>query len=112
MRVRVSGSNNTLIFHEGAKFLRSGNIILDNEDNTIDLGDRSTFENCFFAVIDFDSVVKVSKDCLFSANIIVRNSEGHSILDETESRTNHARNVTIGNYARVGYGTLILKIAT
>lgn len=51
----------------------------------------------------------VGNDCLFSSEIVIRTGDSHSILNETGTRINPAKDVVIGNHVWVGHRALITK---
>lgn len=108
-RIVIGGDNNKVIMHRNVKFYEGGRIKLEDENNVIELGENSDFVNCFFAVSDYNSKVIVGKDCMFSAKIVVRNSDVHSILNDKGERINHAKDTLFGDRVWVGYGAHILK---
>lgn len=109
MNIAISGSNNRLIMHKDVKFHEGGRVKLEDENNLIEIGERSDFVDCFFAVSDYNSKVIIGNDCMFSAKIIVRNSDVHSILNEEGIRINPCRNTIVGNRVWVAYGATLLK---
>lgn len=112
VRIVVSGCNNKQVIHKEVIFREGGRVKLEDEENLIEIGESSDFVDCFFAVSDYDSKVVVGKDCMFSAKIIVRNSDVHSILNADGKRTNPARDTIIGDRVWVAYGATILKGTT
>lgn len=46
---------------------------------------------------------------MFSAQIVIRNSDAHSILNKEGKRINNAKDTIIGNRVWVAYGATILK---
>lgn len=109
MKIVISGQNNRLILHKGVKFYEGGRIKLEDEGNLIEIGENSDFVDTFFAVSDYNTRVIIGRDCMFSAKIIVRSSDVHSILNEEGQRTNPGRDTIIGNRVWVAYGATILK---
>ncbi len=109
VKIVISGHNNRLVLHEGVRFHESGRIRIEDENNLIEIGERTNFVDCFFAVSDCDSKVVIGTDCMFSAKIIIRNSDTHSILNDKNIRINPARDVFIGDRVWVAYGATILK---
>lgn len=112
MRIAVSGHGNRLVIHKGVRFREGGRVKLEDEGNLIEIGEGSDFVDCFFAVSDYDSRVIVGRDCMFSAKIVVRNSDVHSILNAEGKRANPARDTIIGDRVWVAYGATILKGST
>lgn len=112
VRITVSGRNNKLILHRGVVFKEGGRVKLEDEGNQIEIGEGTDFVDCFFAVSDYGSKVTVGRDCMFSARIIVRTSDVHSILNAEGKRVNPSRDVAIGDRVWVAYGATILKGST
>lgn len=108
-RILIKGNNNRLIIHRDVIFKEGGRIKLEDENNVIEIGQRSDFVDCFFAVSDYNSRIIVGEECMSSAKVIIRNSDVHSILNEENKRINRAKDVLIGNRVWIGYGANILK---
>lgn len=109
MRIQVSGQNNRLIIHKDVKFYNGTLITLENEGNVLEIGERSDFQGCSLIIREFDTTVTIGKDCMFSANIYVRNGDSHTIYNDQDEKVNPAKNVIIGDRVWVGYGVTILK---
>ena len=109
VKISVSGQGNQVIIRKNAMFCEGGRIRVEDENNVLDIGDNSILVDCFFSVSDSGSKITIGKDCLFSAKVIMRNSDTHSILDEHEKRTNPARDTVIGDRVWIGYGANVLK---
>ena len=107
--IEVSGSGNSLKIGKGVKFGHGGHIRIGDNNNLVDLHDGSNFVNVFFSIADNNNKIVVGKDCLFSNQVIIRASDGHSILDENEKRCNFGKPVTIGDRVWIGYGATVLK---
>ncbi|MBD5202642.1 MAG: acyltransferase [Bacteroidales bacterium] len=76
----------------------------------ISIGRNLTVSDLFLTTADDNNKITIGDDCLFSAKIIVRSSDGHSIIDDTTGRRiNPAKDVTIGDRVWIGYGVTILK---
>lgn len=109
VRIDISGNNNQLIISDGVYFSEGGRIVLEDESCSLIIGEKSFFVSCFFAIRDNGTTVKIGKDCMFSAQTIVRTSDAHSILNDEGKRINYGKDVVIGNHVWVGYGANILK---
>lgn len=109
MHIQISGRNNKLILHKDVKFYNGTLITLENEGNTLEIGERSDFQGCSFIIREYDTTVIIGKDCMFSANIYVRNGDSHTIYNEHGEKVNPAKDVTIGDRVWIGYGATILK---
>ena len=106
----VSGSGNSLVINEKTLVRNGGRIWLENENNHITIG-KDTFigEKVFITARDYNTNITIGDGCLFSANVIIRNSDAHSILDYEGKRINPGQSVNIGNRVWIGYGANILK---
>lgn len=109
MCIQVSGKNNKLILHKDVKFYNGSLISLENEGNTLEIGERSDFQGCSFIIREYDTRVIIGKDCMFSANIYVRNGDSHTIYNDQNEKINPAKDVAIGDRVWIGYGATILK---
>ena len=109
IRIEINGSHNTLIIHEHPIFTEGGRIIIDDNNNLLEIGENAAFVNVLFALRDNGGKIVVGKECLFSAQVIIRNSDGHSMLDAEGKRINPGRDVVIGDRVWIGYGGNILK---
>lgn len=109
MQIVISGNNNRFIIHKGVTFHEGGRVKLEDENNLIEIGENTDFVNCFFAVSDYNSKIIIGSESMFSAQIVIRNSDAHSILNKEGKRINYAKDTIIGNRVWVAYGATILK---
>ena len=65
--------------------------------------------NVWFALGDNNQIIQIGKDCLFSASVILRTNDRHSVLDENHNRINYLKSITIGDRVWIGYGVNVLK---
>lgn len=109
MKIVISGNNNRLIIHKGVIFHEGGRVKLEDDNNLIEIGEKTDIVNCFFAVSDCNSKITIGSESMLSAQIVIRNSDAHSILNKEGKRINHAKDTIIGKRVWVGYGATILK---
>lgn len=108
---------------------------IGNSDE-IEVLENSNIRNLFIRCASHDSVIKIGKkfsiaggqfilpnghnkqsliigdNCLFSSNIFIQTSDGHSILDmEGNVLNNNGGQVKIGNHVWLGHGVSVLKKA-
>lgn len=108
--IMVCGSNNSLIIQEGTQVRKGGRLWAENENNHISIGRGADIgENFFVTARDYNTNITIGDGCLFSADVIIRNSDAHSILDSDGKRTNPGQSVTIGDRVWIGYGANVLK---
>lgn len=105
----VSGEGNVVILDNRVVFTEGGKIRVEDNRNRLLIGKDSNMINCFFSISDDDSKIEIGKECLFSANVIVRNSDSHSILNNEDQRINFSKDVIIGDHVWLAYGVTILK---
>ena len=105
----MSGRNNTLIIKDRVVFHNGVLITLENEGNTLEIGEDTDFQGCSFIVREYGTKVTVGKGCMFSANIFVRNGDSHTIYNAQNEKVNPAKDVTIGDRVWIGHSVTILK---
>lgn len=110
--INISGSGHTVVLKKGCKITRKGRIRVEDTGNTIVIGSNTHISGAFLSASDYNTEIEIGEDCLFSANIIIRTSDGHSILNSEDTRINPGQDVTIGNKVWIGYGATILKGAS
>lgn len=109
MNIKVTGKNNSLIFHKNVQFKECGRVLLEDEGNSIEIGENSAGRDIFFAVRGFGGKAVLGKDCMFSAKVVIRTSDAHSILNEANEHINPERDTIIEDRVWIGYGATILK---
>lgn len=94
-------------------YIKTLNAYLSTDAQLI-IGESCTFESVSFPVRgDKNAIVKIGNDCMFSYEIIIRNSDVHKIFDiETNELLNPNKPVEIGDHVWVGAKTTILKGST
>lgn len=108
--VFVQGSNNTIHIGNYVTFAKGSELWIEGNNCLLQIGEHSTFENAHLAVTENNSKIIIGKDCMFAYDIDVRTGDSHSIIDEiTNTRTNYAKNVIIGNHVWVASHCSILK---
>lgn len=103
----MSGSNNRLVIGDGVISAEGGTIKLEDECNTIRIGRGTSFINAFIAASDYNTEITFGERCMVSNQVVIRNSDVHSILNAEGQRINHGRSTHIGNHVWVGYGATI-----
>jgi len=107
----VSGDNNIVHIKKGTHMSEGGRIRIEGNGNKLLIGENSKLINVFFSMGDDDTNIEIGKDCLFSANVILRNWDNHSIVtvDNPKIRISKGESVVIGDHVWIGYGSTILK---
>lgn len=128
-RIWIKGNGNK-IFLEDNVILKDCIIVLNGDNNFVHIGENNIFKqleininhhnNTFYTGSDTTSSgkievqlkegtsINIGSNCLLSRNIIIRTSDGHSILENNE-RINNAESVFIGNECWISQNATILK---
>lgn len=109
LSIRISGNNHKVIFKSGMNIIEGGRIIIEDCSNSLIIGERSKIYSCFLSLRDSNTEMKIGRDCLFSANVTIRTSDAHSIVDNAGVRINNGKSVYIGDHVWIGYNATILK---
>ena len=109
-KVVMKGNNNKLIIGENCTF-RKGLLQFCDHDGTIEIGNGTTAGGgTEILVSQPDSVIKIGDDCMISYDVLIQNSDGHSIIDlTTRKRINFDQSIFIGNHVWLGAYSRILK---
>lgn len=112
VNISISGYNNHLIVHENVRFSEGGRVRIEDSDNVVEIGDKTTLINCFLSVADTKTRLIIGENCLFSAGVTIRTSDSHSIVDSSGLRINPGCDVIIGSHVWIGNGATVLKGST
>lgn len=92
------------------RFYHGGSIWFEDNDCSLIIGEKTTFENVHLALTEPGSKITIGSDCMFAYDIDIRTGDSHSILNEkTMERINYAKDVCIGNHVWVAAHCVILK---
>lgn len=71
----------------------------------------SCTENCFIQMNKMSNLkVKIGDDCMFGSFIIIRVTDGHTIIDKTTKEIlNHDKDVEIGNHVWLARDVVVMK---
>ena len=109
VRISITGDGHTLKIGNGTVWNEWGWIRIEDENNSVIIGDNGDFRGCFFTCSDKNTAINIGEDCLFSADVVLRTSDSHSVLDEAGERINPGRSVEIGRHVWIGNGANVLK---
>lgn len=110
VQIEISGNDNKLILRKGVTFAEGGRIRIEDERNTIEIDEDAKMINCFLSSADKGTRMYIGKNCLFSADVIIRTSDAHSIiLEGTHQRINNGDDVQIGEHVWICNGTRVMK---
>jgi len=82
---------------------------MKNENSVIKIGDKTSIEEA--RITSFEPYkIEIGKDCMFSADIVIMNTDVHKIYDTTTKlKTNEGKEISIGNHVWLGIRTIVLK---
>lgn len=105
--IDITGNNNVIEIGDDCRFF--GKIYVYGSGGTLSIGDQSTFARAYLKCME-GRKIHIGKDCMFSFNIEVRTTDGHSIVDPVNGkRLNPAEDIFIGDHVWVGMESIILK---
>lgn len=128
----MNGKGNRIDLGKAANYLTDCHIYIRGDYNVIRLGERNVFRKADLYIEDSRSEISFGNnnhimsfthiaalegkaicfgdECLFSADVIFRNSDSHAIYDsETGTRINPAESILVGNRVWFGNKTTVLK---
>lgn len=109
----IRGNNNNILIGKNVSFDEIGDMIIEDNDGTININDNTSFQGTHLAVTEPGSKITIGTDCMFANHIDVRTGDSHSIIDTvTNKRINYAKDVVIGNHVWVAAHCSILKGVT
>lgn len=95
------------VIFKGRAYIGSGSSISVGKEACLELGDN--FKISASSIIDCNKYIKVGNDCLFSWDILIMDSDYHSIVDKKGEKINYPREIAIGNHVWIGCRCTILK---
>lgn len=108
-QITMMGSNNHVIAEDGSKFDGPVHITLEG-NSTLYIGRNSGLRGVKFIVKD--GTITVGRNCMFSYDILLRNTDGHKILDNEGYVTNQPQDITIEDHVWICERCTILKGVT
>lgn len=108
--ISIKGNNHILRIGKNVRIFEGGGIRFEDTFNRIDIDEYTTIQSANIVASDSQNFIKIGCDCLFSSNIVIRTSDGHSIIDaKSGNRINKSKSVFIGNHVWLGHGVNVLK---
>lgn len=109
-KIYIDGDNNCLIVDAKARFMGPCEINMSNGSKLF-IGENAGIRGVTFVLNK--ATVSIGKLCMFSYNIIIRNTDSHKVIDlATNEIVNHPKDITIGNHVWIGQNATILKGVT
>ena len=115
-KVYIMGDNNIVEF-KSKKSHFVGTICIGTPDVgafgcSVIIGEGTSSEGVAMRVLEDNSSIIVGRDCMFSDEINIWNSDTHTIMDENGDILNWGKSIQIGNHVWVGKQATILKNTT
>jgi len=109
--IKIEGNNNKIFIGSNC-CLKNLTIDMKNENSLIKIGDKTSIEEA--RITSFEPYkIEIGKDCMFSADIVIMNTDVHKIYDiDTKLKTNEGKSINIGNHVWLGIRAIILKGVT
>ena len=106
--IKIEGNNNKIFIGSNC-CLKNLTIDMKNENSVIKIGDKTSIEEA--RITSFEPYkIEIGKDCMFSADIVIMNTDVHKIYDTTTKlKTNEGKEISIGNHVWLGIRTIVLK---
>lgn len=109
VRIVIQGNNHRLIVEENVSY-STGIIWFEDSECEILIGSKTTIGEANLSAAEIGRKISIGEDCMLSKGINISTTDSHSIIDvETGMRTNHAKDVVIGNHVWIGRNVTINK---
>lgn len=105
--VTITGDNNHM--HIGEQVRLAGKTQFWGSGGVLKIGSNSTLTKVDIKCNEGKSIT-IGKDCMFSYDIEIRTTDGHSVVDSNNGqRINIPEDIVIGDHVWIGKGSTILK---
>ena len=92
----IRGDNNKIRIAKNVRFMRGGEIWIEDTNCEANIGEYSSFQDTHIAVTEPNSKIDIGKDCMFAYDIDLRTGDSHSIIDsKTQKRINYAKSIIV-----------------
>ena len=111
LKIRLEGDGKSILIEPSKKNIVNLNIISHRGNNQIvNIGKNLSCGGLTLYLNDGDESITIGDDCLFSWDIQMRTSDGHSLIDLLSGTAiNMPRPIKIGNKVWIGQNVFILK---
>ncbi len=106
--LHINGNNNSITLQKSVA-AKDTEFWIEGDGNCIFVGEKTTFEGKTHLACIEGTSIEIGKDCMFSANIVFRTGDSHSIIDSDGKRINPAKNISMGNHVWVGNTVIVNK---
>lgn len=110
LSLNLQGDNNEIKFKSNITIVSELAIYMCmcGQNRNLFIGNDTSFYKTEIHNYDHGSSVIIGKDCMFSYNTVIYNTDGHSIF-QNGKLINQARTCEIGNHVWIGYDATIMK---
>lgn len=116
--INIYGDNNTVKIAKGFRLSNKLELLIGqnhpnfgkvmNSSFTID--ENTSMELANYLTFNSNTYCKIGKNCMFSFDIVLYNTDGHPVLDkDTNEVINYVKGITIGDHCWIGKSATILK---
>lgn len=107
-KIKIRGKNHVLELEDGVN-LNGVSIEIRGKNNKIKIGKNTVIgKNTYISAKEENVEVIIGKNCMFSRNIVVMTSDGHSIYCENK-RINEAKSIFIDDEVWLADNIIVLK---
>ena len=105
--ISISSNNNKVIIDKKARFMGPCRIRMFG-NATLHIGENAGIRGVEFVLDNAD--ISVGKLCMFSYDIIVRNTDSHRVIQLSDDViVNKPKDILLGNHVWIGQGATLLK---
>lgn len=106
----ILGDKHRIFIGKDCRFNSGGNIWFEDNNCSLVIGEKSSFEDVHLALTEPGSKITIGKDCMFAYDINIRTGDSHSILSQKNNeRINYAKNISIGDHVWIAAHCILLK---
>jgi len=107
--IRIRGNNNHILIGDDV-FMYGGILWIEDEYNSINIGDHSSIQSAHIAVTEKHKKVSIGKNCMLAEDVIIRTGDSHPIfMKESKEIINHGKDVIVDDHVWIGTRAQILK---
>lgn len=110
----IQGNDNLIHIQQGTLMNEGGSVRIEGNNNRFIVGKNTSLINVFFSMGDDNTDIEIGNDCLFSANVIFRDWDNHSIVmaDNPNVRICKGKGIKVEDHVWIGFGTTVMKGVT
>lgn len=110
----IQGNGNLIHIQQGTLMNEGGSVRIEGDNNRFIVGKNTSLINVFFSMGDDHTDIEIGNDCLFSANVIFRDWDNHSIVmaDNPNVRICEGKSIKVEDHVWIGFGATVMKGVT